>query len=479
MKKTFFFALLLIAALGAKAEIYKGGQIGYEWVTDSLYNIYVQTYLPCIGPSQPVPDSIYVCYFNSCNTTSGSIVLHRSQDSVKTAPMVRAYVYSGEFVVPSTCSHWTFYTSIAGRDSVVNINSTGSNIYLETTLNSTVNHISTISTLSGPSYNPFLLTNVPWILPGASAPDSIIYETIMPRTAPANYLNPGLCQGSYAATDLSFTDTMYNLTDNPISSNHTYTLAHVAGTRNFTAAASGLGKNILAVKATRYKNGIIVGTSMIDQEFIIAPDTGYHRVYNYLDTNSIVGGYFDANGIHAYPDSTVQFCIIATCQNTPVSIADNHGITLPGSSVSYTTANDTSRACFTWTPSLTDTGARIFTATTHYTTDTTLCENAQLIIADGQLNVPLNVINPTSVNTLSNNNAIKVFPNPAQHTVYVQTAVAVQLTVTGLDGRTLLQRKNATSVDISSLPDGIYLLRIADGSGQFLKMEKLIKTASK
>lgn len=480
MKKTLLSLLLLAATLFANAETYKGGRILCDWNTDSSYNILVQTFLPCTGPSQPVPDSIYVCYFNSCNTTSGTMVLHFTGDSVKSAPQIRSYLYAAEFVVPSACDHWTFYTSLAGRDSAVNVYSANSNIYLEATLNTTVNYVSLSGVQPGPSYNPFLLTNVPWTIPGIPLlQDTVIYETIMPRTAPANYLNPGLCQSSYAATDLSFTDTMYNLTDNPIATNHTYTLNPNVGTRHFTPSAAGLGKNIIAIKATQYKSGVIVGTSMIDQEYTIVPDTGYHQIYQYLDTNSIVGGYFDGNNINVEVDSTVEFCIISTCENTQLNVFSNNGVSLPGSTVTSTTSNDTIRTCFTWTPSDTSVGGHILVAVTNYANDTTLCNNSQLIIDNGQLNVPINVTSPTSVNNLSNNNSFKIFPNPAQNKVFVEAPTAVQLTITGLDGKILLQRSNANSIDIGNLPDGMYLLRIADLNGRLMKMEKLIKTATK
>jgi len=477
MKKTLFSLLLLAAAFFANAESFKGGEIWIGWSTDTTYNILLYTYLPCTGPTAPIPDSIYVCYHNSCNTTTGTLTLHLDPTSSLPAPLTHTYAYTTDFALPSACDHWTFYTSLAGRDSSVNVNSAGSNVYLEATLNNTVYHpFATLITYM-PMYDPYLPINVPYSISTSPTVDSNVFETIMPRTAPANYLNPALCQGGYVATDLTFTDTMYNLVNNPIACNNSYTINQMVGTttRNFTPAAAGLGKNILAFKVNHYKNGVFVASSMIDQEFTIVADTVH--INNYLDTTSISGGYFNGNMIEVEAGATVEFCVITVSNDTAVTVMDNHGVSLSGSSASYSTSNDTTRACFTWTPSAIDTGIHNLFLVTHYPVDSTLCGYHPIFDGSSQLFVPVNVVSPSSVNNLSNNNAVKIFPNPVQQTVYVQAATPVQLMVMGLDGRTVLQRNHANSIDISELPDGLYLLRIADQNGVFIKMEKLIKTA--
>ncbi len=72
---------------------------------------------------------------------------------------------------------------------------------------------------------------------------------------------------------------------------------------------------------------------------------------------------------------------------------------------------------------------------------------------------------------------IKIYPNPAQAEIYIEAPVAVDVYMTGPEGRILMKRENvAGRLDISALPVGLYLLRIADRDGMPLRTEKVLKT---
>lgn len=69
--------------------------------------------------------------------------------------------------------------------------------------------------------------------------------------------------------------------------------------------------------------------------------------------------------------------------------------------------------------------------------------------------------------------SIKVYPNPARSVLNISAPVSIQIAIYSLDGRLLLEQKNAEYIDISQLAKGIYQVRISDKAGKLLKVEKL------
>jgi uncharacterized protein YjdB len=78
------------------------------------------------------------------------------------------------------------------------------------------------------------------------------------------------------------------------------------------------------------------------------------------------------------------------------------------------------------------------------------------------------------VNTISAAD-IHVFPNPATTTVSIIAPVAVKAVISGMEGKVLAEQANATAIDISKLPNGLYMLSLYDDSGNKLATQKLIK----
>lgn len=72
--------------------------------------------------------------------------------------------------------------------------------------------------------------------------------------------------------------------------------------------------------------------------------------------------------------------------------------------------------------------------------------------------------------------AVKIWPNPAASLVHVETAVAVDISISSVDGKQLMKADNAMSIDITHLPQGLYLIRVADHkSGALIKVDKINK----
>jgi trimeric autotransporter adhesin len=86
--------------------------------------------------------------------------------------------------------------------------------------------------------------------------------------------------------------------------------------------------------------------------------------------------------------------------------------------------------------------------------------------------------NNVGVQNVVTTGEIKIFPNPAQNMVHVESAVPVHAVISSIDGRTVIDQKNATDIDISMIADGIYTIKLYDANGQMLKTDKLVKMAN-
>ncbi len=68
-----------------------------------------------------------------------------------------------------------------------------------------------------------------------------------------------------------------------------------------------------------------------------------------------------------------------------------------------------------------------------------------------------------------------VFPNPANNIVYIKSPAPVNITISSIDGKQLIQAEHADHIALHSLSQGIYFLKITDPEGQVIKVEKLMK----
>jgi len=71
--------------------------------------------------------------------------------------------------------------------------------------------------------------------------------------------------------------------------------------------------------------------------------------------------------------------------------------------------------------------------------------------------------------------AVRIYPNPARDMVYIDAPAAVNITLAGIEGKTILQERQASAFSIRDLPDGVYLLRVTGADGRLIKVEKLVK----
>lgn len=70
---------------------------------------------------------------------------------------------------------------------------------------------------------------------------------------------------------------------------------------------------------------------------------------------------------------------------------------------------------------------------------------------------------------------ISVFPNPAADVVFIEAQQPVRAVLAGLEGRIITDVNDAKSISISHLAQGIYILKLYDGSGELLEVKKIVK----
>ncbi len=70
---------------------------------------------------------------------------------------------------------------------------------------------------------------------------------------------------------------------------------------------------------------------------------------------------------------------------------------------------------------------------------------------------------------------IKLFPNPATSTIFIQSPVKVNVAVLTADGKKVLEGNDANSIDISTLSNGMYMVMIYDQDHLLLKVDRIMK----
>ncbi len=70
---------------------------------------------------------------------------------------------------------------------------------------------------------------------------------------------------------------------------------------------------------------------------------------------------------------------------------------------------------------------------------------------------------------------VSIYPNPAADMVHITSSIPVHITLTGIEGKTILQQRNANTLSLQGIVPGTYMMRITDKEGKLLKVERLLK----
>lgn len=70
---------------------------------------------------------------------------------------------------------------------------------------------------------------------------------------------------------------------------------------------------------------------------------------------------------------------------------------------------------------------------------------------------------------------IDLYPNPSQSIINIDAPIDVNLMIRDIQGKQIMELKNAKQVDMSAYADGIYIFTITDKDGVVVKMDKVVK----
>ncbi len=460
-----FSCIALICAVfttsTVKASHAAGGELIYEWVSDSTYKILFKFYRDCSGIAEPA--TVTVCYDNTCNGTTGSVTLNKlgflpgggaNGNEVTTGcpnvfttcnggsiPGYREWWYSGNVTLPSRCDHWRFYTGISARNNINNLNA--GNLYVEATLNNQYAQGNSSAYFTVPPV-PYVCVNSPYTYNNGAVDannDSLSFEMISPMDGPA----PPACQFPPLTNNLLVGT--YNLTNNPFATGNTFNLSASTGQMAFTPNLSGYW--VVTMKVKEYRNGVLIGTVLRDVQIVaIACNNTQPTISTVLP--SISGATLVNGRIEGCSGTPLAFCFDAKSSDTGavLVVTDNHNASCPGSTIAYTgQATDSVRGCLSWTPGFLDTGLRVFTVTvkdsncappgiivsqtfvipiyiwpvTQILKDTTICpgDSVNLLAVGGSLFTWSVLPGGSPLSTLSCTNCKNPTARPTQTTSYV------------------------------------------------------------
>lgn len=284
-----------------------------------------------------------VCTPQVPNTTCGSGSL----------PGTEQYIFSDTISLPALCTDWTYSWDLCCRnDNITNlVNPTSQDVYVEGTLNNTIGCNSSPQFSSLPT--PYICSNQPYCYNhGTFDPDgdSLSFQLTQPLDD--------------AGTPIPWSNG-YS-TNNPILNSSGFNFDPTTGEMCFTPNSTQT--SIVSVLVEEWRNGVLVGSSVRELQFVIYNCTNQQPSDNGSGITNISGGSSVAQngayGITICPGD--NFCIDMAYSDPDgdnVTLNDNAAQSIPGGTFSApnngTSANVA--ASFCWTPTALDTGLHILT----------------------------------------------------------------------------------------------------------------------
>jgi hypothetical protein len=110
--------------------------------------------------------------------------------------------------------------------------------------------------------------------------------------------------------------------------------------------------------------------------------------------------------------------------------------------------------------------------------DYTITQNGYYTVTAGDANgcsatSAIAWIQDLSVNNTIRPESVKIYPNPASSVVHIEAPVKVNVQLRNMHGQLVLEKANASEIDISTVANGVYMILITDKENRTVKMEKL------
>lgn len=365
----------------AKADHCAGGEVIYEWISDSTYRFFFKFYRDCNGIAEYATQDL--CCYNTCTNTSFNVTMQkwngtippynqpngtpltagcsgyptRCQQVGSPIPGYQEFWYSCILTLPLQCNYWKFTVSVSARNVSTNVG--GGYLYLETTFNNTGSYQGNSSPYFSVKPIPYCCINQAYTYNnGAVDPnnDSLVTEVMAPRTGPNCITTP---------TNLTYNSASppYSIPNNPIQTNNSFVTNALTGQLSFTPTM--LGNPTLTVRVKEYRNGVQIGSIIRDVQVQILNCSSTIPSVT-ADPNSIVNGSYVNGQIRGCVRQPLSFCFDLKSADTAAILMgdDNHLFSFPSATITYTNQKtDSVRGCFSWTPSVADTGLKTLIVT--------------------------------------------------------------------------------------------------------------------
>jgi hypothetical protein len=288
MKKALITLSILVLSFCASqsygAMKVRGGEIIYEWLSDSTYRFFVKVYINCKDTNGIT--TFPICYYSPCDSSGFSQTMQRwpvrPSGPIMPSPFLPktmcdspasqvygfyAFWFYSNVTLSSKCPIWRAFVSIDSRDTSFNLaNSRGKTLHLEAMLNTTSHGKWNSSPYfdNAPPTSFYLDTpstyNYQVVDPNG---DSMAYQIVQPL---AGAITTGCADlpGPLAFRTLGLP---INTTTNPFPTGNTFSMNSSNGAMTFTPKYPGV--MVLATRLLEYRNGVLIGSIMRDVSFTI------------------------------------------------------------------------------------------------------------------------------------------------------------------------------------------------------------------
>jgi gliding motility-associated-like protein len=366
----------LLPSTKSRANHAAGGELMYEWISDSTWRFTFKFYRDCSGIAEPA--AVGLCYFNYCNQiqplsvnmpkspnwpANGVVVVDecpapfQSTCNGGTVPGYREFWYEATVTLPERCQNWTFYCSISARNNPTNV--TGGNIYIQAELNNTITNPYNTSVNFTNKPVPYLCNNKPYEFNNGAYDvngDSLVYSSIQPMISGACAVDPNNPPATVTYVN-GFT------LANPFATNNTYNVSTTTGAISFTS--SQVQSPVVTIKVDEYRNGVWIGSVFRDIQMVVLSCPFEPTAMN-IDPTSVSGANNNGGVFRVCPYTPMSFCFDITTPDTgaKLKITSNLPIIIPAASLNISGVGTPSTYnCFFWTPTALDTGLKTFTVT--------------------------------------------------------------------------------------------------------------------
>jgi len=376
-------SFILVNSKTVLASHAKGADISYECLGNNQYKIVASFYRDCEGIAEPTTlsaqisgaacglsqslsltkDNVYTMILNGKPVQSGSEVsdlcfTSQSQSKCNSTngqyPGVKIFFYTATVTIPPNCGNVTISISENARNAGIN-NLQNSDVYDLFTF-ATLNTNNTGSCNNAPVFTslpvPYYCIGQQYIFSHGAVDvdgDSLVYSMVQPLddlNTPVPYAS------GYSVA-------------NPMPTNGGFNFNTATGTMNFIPTQ--VGNYTIAVRVDEYRNGVFVGSTIRDIQFVVINCTNAPPTVNDTLSNANVTGatVLGLGSLGVCPGTPLSFSIPAKDKDgQAITVTSNIATALPGASLTVTPLNnrpDSVMITVGWTPTGNDTGTRYIT----------------------------------------------------------------------------------------------------------------------